>query len=107
MEINKYLLLDCFLLFLFIIIGMLLYYDLTSHTDEKTECVLNPLKYGAQELTKSNRANFSCNCIIDKPNPPLIYFDSYGMNIEYPNQPARTNVNYDEILRDFKPSPNQ
>lgn len=103
---NKYLLLDCLLIFVFIIAIGLLFYDLTSHSDAKSECTMNPLIYGAKEISERNRANFSCTCMLDKPNSPLVFFDSFGMNVDYPNR-MNTRTDYSDILKDLKPSPNQ
>ena len=49
------------------------------------ECLKDPLLYGAEKLSKSNNAEFSCSCSLDKPNSPLIFFDSKNMSVQYPN----------------------
>jgi len=94
---NKYLLLDYFLIFLFLIVIFLLFYDLRKHTDEKSICVKNPLIYGASQLKEKNNAEFSCTCFLDKPNSPIIYFNSKRMNVEFPKtEKAELDINVSE-----------
>ena len=57
------------------------------------ECLGDPLLYGAGKLSKANNAEFSCTCGLNKPNSPIIIFDSKNMSVEFP-----TNINQDPNL---------
>lgn len=60
------------------------------------ECLGDPLLYGAGKLSKLNNAEFSCSCSLNKPNSPLIFFDSKNMSVEYPTSLSNSNnFNFD------------
>jgi len=47
------------------------------------QCLENPLVYGSEQLKMRNNAEFNCVCTVDKPNSPLIIFNSEGMVVEF------------------------
>ena len=61
------------------------------------ECLGDPLLYGAEKLSKLNNAEFSCSCSLNKPNSPLIFFDSKNMSVEYPNDVGKFNFDFSSV----------
>lgn len=48
------------------------------------ECMTHPLVYGAQQYTELNSAEFSCTCLLDVPNSPVIKVNPREMTVENP-----------------------
>ena len=65
-----------------LLIGVLAYFMQKA----VNECLGDPLVFGAKKLTKSNDAEFSCSCSLDKPNSPFIFFNSKNFTVEYNNR---------------------
>lgn len=100
MKTDKYLILDVVLMFVIMVAILLLFYDVTSHKDEKSLCVQNPLNYGAERLTKINNAEFSCTCTLNISNSPIIYFDRKNFTVERPyNKDAISiDINFSKLI---------
>ncbi len=81
-----------------ILIGICLY----QIKGKSTECINDPLIYGAKLLSESNNGEFSCNCYIlpgeGEPSyiSPKIFFNSQGIKVEYetPKNIYRQEVNF-------------
>lgn len=75
---------DTIIIILFVVVISLLIYAVTIMKSDGVKCAKNPLNYGARELSRVNRAEFSCSCSLDKPNSPNIFFNSEMFNVDYP-----------------------
>lgn len=90
MEINKILIIV--LILNIILIGIIAFFMQGA----VNKCLGDPLLYGAEKLSKLNNAEFSCSCSLNKPNSPLIFFDSKNMSVEYPTSLSNSNnFNFD------------
>ena len=52
---------------------------------EGARCIKNPLIYGSEQLKMKNNAEFNCICTLNKPNSPLVIFNSEGMIVDSQN----------------------
>lgn len=69
------------LIALVIALGLLTYVAIQLPS-EGTQCLLNPLVYGAKQVKQDNNAELFCSCNLDKPNSPIIRFTSESMSVE-------------------------
>jgi len=50
-------------------------------TGENNQCMISPLIYGANKASRSNNADFSCICSLNKPNTPKVFFNSKEVKV--------------------------
>ncbi len=62
---------------LFVAIGILMFVVIVKLGQETSQCTLNPLEYGANQLKELNNKQVSCQCnLYDQfESTPTLYFD--------------------------------
>ena len=60
---------------------LLLFFTLMSIRSQGTQCLTNPLLFGAESLTESNNAEFMCSCTLQMQNSPIIHYDRHNITI--------------------------
>lgn len=71
---QHYFLILCFCLLGLFVVGCFMVIQIA---DKRTECVKNPLIYGAKQLEIVNEGKkISCSCTLNIPNSPTLLFDA-------------------------------
>lgn len=100
----KHLLNIFILLALILTLGLLAYVAVQLPT-EGTQCLLDPLIYGAKEIEKANNANVFCSCTLAKRNSPTLHFNAENKSIEkifsIPNRKPIVFINVTELIENF------
>lgn len=67
---------DIIIILILILVVFLLYVNYRDIRADGGECIKQPLIYGAEVLKSRNKAAVMCNCMLDKPNTPILFFNS-------------------------------
>ena len=59
----------------------LLIIDIVNIRNKRTQCLVNPLIYGAKLWSEENDAEFYCVCRFQKPSSAVITFDKNNLTI--------------------------
>lgn len=70
---------------LFIVVVILMFVIVVKIQGEGTQCTLNPLEYGANQLRNQNNKEIMCQCnLISDGISPTLYFDHNNSYFERP-----------------------